>query len=260
MKREIKGSRAIITGASSGIGRALAIEMARQGAKLVVTARREDRLNELVEAIRADGGEIHAVPGDVTSPELRQKLIDTIQAEYGGLDILVNNAGAGAEGLFEDASPNRVRTIMEINFFAPVEMTRLALPHLRKGNRPIIVNVSSIVGLRGTPYNSEYTASKFAIQGFGESIRAELSKYPIDVLAVCPGTTKTEFFDSVIEQTGRPNWPEHKPVSAEEVASSMVRGIRKGRHTIVPYTWGKVLWWLNRLCPRMMDRVMAKYV
>lgn len=260
MKRKIEGARTIITGASSGIGHALAIEMARQGARLIVTARRETRLKTLVEKVHDLGGEIHAIPGDITSPELRQKLIDTAKAEYGGLDILVNNAGAGAEGFFEDASHDRVRTIMEINFFAPVEMIRLAIPHLREGVRPIIVNTSSIVGLRGTPYNSEYTASKFAIQGFGESLRAELSKHPIDVLSVCPGTTETEFFDSVIEQTGKPNWPEHKPVTAEAVALAMVHGIRQGRHTIVPYTWGKVLWWLNRFSPRLVDRIMARYV
>lgn len=260
MKRQIKDSRAIVTGASSGIGHALALEMARQGAKLIVTARREDRLQSLVEKIHADGGTVHTVPGDITSDALRQKLIDTAKAEYGGLDILVNNAGAGAEGLFVDADPNRVRTIMEINFFAPVELIRLAIPHLREGNRPMIVNVSSIVGLRGTPYNSEYTASKFAIQGFGESLRAELSKQKIDLLSVCPGTTETEFFDSVLEKTGKPNWPEHKPVSAAAVARAMVLAMRQGRHTIVPYAYGKLLWWLNRLSPALVDRIMARYV
>ncbi|MGD9126099.1 MAG: SDR family oxidoreductase [Planctomycetia bacterium] len=260
MKREIKGMRTIITGASSGIGRALAIEMARHGARLVVTARREERLAELVASIRETGGEVHAVTGDITSDQLRQKLIETATTQYGGLDILVNNAGAGVEGLFEDADPARARTVMELNYFAPIELIRLALPQLREGNRPMIVNVSSIVGLRATPYYSEYVASKFAIQGFGDSLRAELSKYPIDVLAVCPGTTKTEFFDVVIEHTGKPNWPEHKPVTPEAVARATVRAMRKGRHTIVPYTWGKVLWWLNRFSPGLVDRIMKKYV
>ena len=120
-KRDIQGSRAIVTGASSGIGRALAVELARQGARVVVTARREERLRELVARIKADGGEVEAVVGDVTDPAIRKRLIDAALTRFGGLDILVNNAGAGAMGRFEDADPQRARRLMEVNFFAPIE-------------------------------------------------------------------------------------------------------------------------------------------
>ena len=124
----------------------------------------------------------------------------------------------------------------------------------------MIVNISSIVGLRGTPYNSEYSASKFALQGFSEALRTELIRHRIDVLVVSPGTTETEFFDSVIERTGEPSWPEHTPVSAESVARRTVEAMRRGRHAIIPYKWGKVFYWINRLSPSLMDRVMARYL
>ena len=268
-RREIQGSRAIVTGASSGIGREVARELARQGASLVVTARREDRLRELAAQIADGGGRVECVAGDITDPEVRARTLQTARDHFGGLDILVNNAGVGAMGQFEMADPQRVRRIMEVNFFALVEMTRAALPLLREGRRPILVNVSSILGRRGVPHNSEYAASKFAVHGFSESLRAELSAAgptaagptgrAIDLLVVSPGTTDTEFFDRVIEQTSSPQWPEHQAVTAAAVARAIVRGIRRGRHEIVPYRWGKVLLWLNRISPRLVDALMARY-
>jgi short-subunit dehydrogenase len=98
------------------------------------------------------------------------------------------------------------------------------------------------------------------VRGFSESIRAEFTRLGIDVLVVSPGTTETEFFDSVLENTTEPNWPKHRPVSAAAVAGETVRAIRAGRHEIIPYRWGRVLCWLNRLSPRLVDRLMARYV
>jgi short-subunit dehydrogenase len=173
---------------------------------------------------------------------------------------LLNNAGVGALGPFADASVQRVRQVMEVNFFATVEMTRLALPLLRRGVKPMVVNVSSIVGNRGVPNRSEYSASKFAVKGFSEAIRAEFSALGIDVLVVSPGPTETEFFDKEIERTKDANWPEHSPVSAARVAREMVAAMRAGRHEIIPYHWGRVLCWLNRLSPRLVDSLMTRYV
>jgi short-subunit dehydrogenase len=259
-KRTIQGSRAIVTGASSGIGREIALELARQGAQLVVTARRADRLGDLIKEIQTAGGRAEAVVGDITNPAVRQKTVETAQKTYGGLDILVNNAGVGAMGLFEKSKPETLRHVMEVNFFSLVEMTREALPLLRQGRKSIIVNVSSILGRRGVPHNSEYSASKFAVHGFSESLRAELSREGIDVLVVSPGTTSTEFFDSVIEHHSKPAWPEHTPVSPAYVAKKTVQAMRQGRREIVPYLWGKVLCGLNRLSPGLIDRVMTRYV
>lgn len=257
--RIIRGSRAIVTGASSGIGRALALELARQGASLVITARRAERLEELAQTIEALGQHAESVAGDITDPSLRQAVLQTAQHALGGLDILVNNAGVGATGRFEHASPDRLRRIMEVNFFALAEMTRLALPLLRHGRRPIIVNVSSILGHRGVPHSSEYCASKFAVQGFSEALRAELASYPIDVLVVSPGTTKTEFFDRLLENTSQARWPQHGAVPADYVARAVVRAMRRGQREVIPFFWGRVLCLLNRLAPGWMDRVMARY-
>ncbi|MCC6123714.1 MAG: SDR family NAD(P)-dependent oxidoreductase [Pirellulales bacterium] len=258
-RREIKGSRVLITGASSGIGRAAALELARGGAKLVAVARREDRLKQLKEEAAGMEGRIETVAGDITEPGCRQRAIDAAAMHYGGLDILINNAGVGAMGLFEHADPARVRRVFEVNFFALVELTRLALPLLKKGERPMVVNVSSILGHRAVPHSSEYSASKFAVQGFSEAIRAEFARHKIDVLVVSPGTTETEFFDSVLERTGEPAWPKHTPVSSEEVARRMVEAIRRGKHEIIPYFPGKILCWLNRLSPGLMDRYMKRF-
>ena len=258
-KREIKGSRVIVTGASSGIGRAVTLELAREGAKLVAVARREDRLKQLADEINDINGRIEIIPGDITDAQIRQRAIEAAQSHYGGLDILVNNAGIGAMGRFEDADPQRVRKIFEVNFFAMVEMIRLALPLLKKSSAPMVVNVSSILGHRGAPHSSEYSASKFAVQGFSEAIRAEFFQQGIDVLVVSPGTTETEFFDNVIEHTSGPNWPRHKLVSAAVVARAMIKAMRRGRHEIIPYTPGKILCWLNRLSPSLVDRIMARY-
>jgi short-subunit dehydrogenase len=259
-RRNIHDARAIVTGASSGIGRQIALELARQGARLVVTARRADRLATLAEEIKAGGGRVETVAGDVSDPAVRQQTIEAAQSAYGGLDMLVNNAGIGAMGLFEDGRPETVRRVMEVNFFALVEMTRLCLPLLKEGRRPIVVNVGSILGHRGVPHNSEYAASKFAVQGFSQSIRAEFHRLGIDVLVVSPGTTETEFFDRAITRNSRPAWPEHKPVPAAAVARATVRAIHRGDHEIVPYFWGKVLCLLDRLSPRLVDRLMTRYV
>ncbi len=258
-KREIRGSRAIVTGASSGIGREIALELARGGAELVVVARREERLRELADEIHASGGRVEVVAGDVTDGATRQLAVESAQSSFGGLDVLVNNAGVGAMGLFEHADPQRMRRLMEVNFFALVEMTRLALPLLKLGTNPMVVNIGSILGHHGVPHSSEYCASKFAIRGFSESIRAEFSIHRIDVLVVSPGTTETEFSDNVIQHTGEPSWPEHAPVTAAAVARKTVRAIRRGRREIIPYGWGKLFYWLNRLSPRLVDYVMARY-
>ena len=259
-RREISGSRAIVTGASSGIGKAIALGLCRQGASVVATARREERLAELVGESKSLPGKLVSVAGDISDPGLREHVVERAVSEYGGLDFLVNNAGVGTLGRFENGTSERLRQVMEVNFFALVEMTRIALPYLKKGRQPIIVNVSSILGRRAVPHNSEYCASKFAVHGFSESIRTELAGEGIDVLVVSPGTTETEFFDQVLDRTSEPGWPEHRPVTAAHVAKQTISAMRAGRREIIPYFWGKLLCGMNRVSPSLVDRVMRRYV
>jgi short-subunit dehydrogenase len=249
-----------VTGASSGIGWEISLELARRGAKVVAVARREDRLGDLARRIEAVGGSMIAVAGDITEGQIRRKAVDAAQVQFGGLDILVNNAGVGTLGLFENADPARVRAIMEVNFFALVEMTRLAIPLLKQGRTPIVVNVSSVLGHRGAPHRSEYCASKFAVQGFSESIRAEFAKRGIDVLVVSPGPTESEFHANLLGRTDDARQPSQAPVSAAVVARKTVEAMRRGRREIIPSAWGRVFCLLNRLFPQLVDRIMSRYV
>jgi short-subunit dehydrogenase len=258
-KREIEGSRALVTGASSGIGREIALQLARRGALVVGVARREERLRTLVEEIQQQGGEAASVAGDLTSAEVRQSAIKTITEHFGGLDILVNNAGVGAMGRFEQADPERLGKLLEVNFVAPVEMIRLALPLLKRSTAPIIVNVSSVLGHIAVPHCSEYCATKFALQGFSQSLRAELAAQNIDVLVVSPGTTETEFFDSVVQRTGEPAWPVRHAMPAAEVARQTVRAIVRGRREIIPFAMGRWFDRVHRLAPGLIDRILARY-
>ncbi len=259
-RRTIRGSVAIVTGASSGIGREIALELARQNAAVVVVARREPRLQEVVGQICGQCGHAEMVVGDICDSDTRERAVRMAESRFGGLDILVNNAGVGTLGLFEASAPQCLREVMEVNFFSLVEMTRLALPLLKKGSHSILVNVSSIMGRRGAPHNSEYSASKFAVHGFSEAIRPELLGHNIDVLVVSPGTTRTEFFERMIRRGSEPSWPEHSPVTASHVARQTVRAIRLGKHEIIPYGLGRILCWLNRLSPLLVDKIMARYV
>lgn len=257
-RRSIEGTRAIVTGASSGIGRALAIELARQGARLVIVARREEKLREVAAEIAKVGAAAEIVVGDVTKPETRAAMIAAAKEHLGGLDLLINNAGVGALGHFSHADAERLRQIMEVNFFAVAETIREALPALRRGNRPMIVNISSVLGHRSVPRMSEYCASKFALQGLSESLRAELRGRGIDLLVVSPGTTQSEFFDNLIETRTPSLFPNRPRATAESVARQIVRAIRRGRREIVPSASGKLLIWANRACPWLVDLVLER--
>lgn len=257
-KRSITGCRGILTGASSGIGRALATQLLRAGARLLVVARRQERLDELARELAAAPGQIEILTGDITQGEVRQAAIDRAIAVFGGLDLLINNAGRGAAGRFAEAPADRLRQVMEVNFFAPAELTRLALPLLKVGNRPIVVNIGSVLGHRGIPGCAEYCASKFALQGLSESLRAEIASSGIDLLMVSPATTQTEFFEQAIDAPPA-SGPMTRGVPPEVVARRTVAAIRRGRHEIVISPGGKLLVSMNRLFPRALDSILARY-
>lgn len=257
--RKIAGLRALVTGASGGIGRAIAVELARQGGKVLLMARREDVLAKAVEEIRISGGVAESIAGDVTDPAARRAAILRAVEKFGGLDALVNNAGIGATGRFDMAGPDRLRKIFEVNFFAAAELIREALPILRQGNRPIVVNIASVLGHRGAPQMSEYSASKFALRGLSQALRTELRPAGVDLLVVSPGTTETEFFGNVVDGDGTTRWPRWGAVSSEAVARATVRAMRRKRHEIIPNFPGWLLTLVNRLCPRLIDEAMNLY-
>ncbi len=258
-RRTIQGLRGLVTGASSGIGRELARQLAAAGANLVVTARRRAALESLLDESRGLYGRMIAIDGDITDARHRERLLAAARDDLGGLDLLVNNAGVGAIGPFADADPERLRRVMEVNFFAPVELIRAALPLLRAGRTPLIVNVSSVLGHRAVPRKSEYCASKFALHGFSDSLRAELAADGVDLLLVSPSTTRTEFFDNVLENANGSTASLSAAASAASVARQTVRAIHRGRHEIILTPGGKLLVWLDRLCPTLADWLVARY-
>jgi short-subunit dehydrogenase len=257
--RTLTNRRALVTGASSGIGRALAVELARHGVDLVLLARREERLVEVARQVSALSRRAVIVAGDVTDAQSRNRALEAARNELGGLDILVNNAGVAAHGRFAEASSERIRPIMEVNFFAPVELIREAIPLLRQGAQPLVVNVGSILGERGSPHKSEYSASKFALHGFSEAVRPELARLGIDVLVVAAGPTETEHFDALLEGSANLPWGNPPRQPAEAVARTIVRGIERGRKMVVTGWRGKLLLLADRLFPGVVDRVMRRY-
>jgi len=256
-----QGAVAIVTGASGGIGRELVRRLARAGTIVIANARRERRLSELRDELARI---VPAVPlpepvvGDVSEPEVRERLVRrAAELGDGQLDLLVNNAGVGGIGPFELATPERLRRIMEVNFFAPVELTRAALPLLKQGRHAVICNVGSVLGHRAVPNKSEYCASKFALHGWSDSLRAELRPLGIQVTLVSPSTTRSEFFDSVIDSdpgTTSQNWGSWSP---ERVAGATLAAIRARRSEVILSLGGKALVYADRICPPLMNRLLA---
>lgn len=258
-KRPIANQRVIVTGASSGIGWHLVRQLAQSGAKVCACARRGERLHELHQEVKAAGGICEVVAGDVTTEATRRLLLETVQTSFGGLDMLINNAGIGAMGRFDEASPKRLREIFEVNFFAMAELTRESLPLLGQGKKPIVVNISSVLGHRAVPLKSEYCASKFAVHGFSDSLRAELASVGIDVLLVSPSTTDSEFFDQAIEDNTRKDWKKSGAMPPEAVAAKTINAIRKGKHEIILTHGGRFLVWIDRIVPGIANRILAKF-
>lgn len=257
-RRSIQGMRGLITGASSGIGLELTRQLAAAGAQLLVTARRVSSLDALAASSQDLPGQVFALAGDVTDPAHRARLSDTVRQRWGALDLLVNNAGVGAVGSFAQADPERLHRVFDLNFFAAVELIRDTLPLLRAGRTPVIVNISSVLGHRAVPRKSEYCASKFALHGFSDSLRAELVPEGIGVLLVSPSTTRTEFFDRMLEGA-ESQTAGSSGASAESVARHTLRAIRRGRDEIILTPGGKLLVWLDRLCPTLANRLVARY-
>jgi short-subunit dehydrogenase len=259
-RRQIAGSRILITGASQGIGRALAAEAARQGAKVLATARSAELLKELTAEARAPGGTLETLRADVTSADDRRAMADAMTRLFGGLDVLVNNAGIGATGHFADATEDRLRQIFEVNFFGLAELTRVCLPLLKKGNQPAVVNISSIVGKRGLPGRSEYSASKFAVQGLSEAIRGELAVHGIDVLVINPGLTQTNFPSNMLERKSRLKVDHMRGMTADQAAKATLKAIANGTNEVTFTVQGKMFVFVSRFFPRLVDRIAARRV
>ncbi|AMV27924.1 Putative oxidoreductase SadH [Gemmata sp. SH-PL17] len=259
-RRNLNGLRVLVTGASQGIGRALVLEAAKRGCKVLAAARSQPLLDELAAEARKANGTVQTVVADVTKPEDRAAMVAAATQHFGGMDVLINNAGIGATGHFMDSEPEVLRQIFETNFFGLTETTRALLPLLKQGTTPAIVNISSVVGKRALPARSLYSASKFAVMGFSEAIRAELAKDKIDVIVVSPGLTQTNFSKNMLEQKAKMQLDHLRGMTSEEVAVATLKAVERGSLDVTLTLKGKMLVLVNRFAPWIVDFFSKKKV
>jgi len=248
----------IITGASSGIGRALALEYARGANKIVLAARNIEKLEKLSTEIGKKGNQVLAVQTDVSiENDCKNLILKSVEA-FGKIDVLINNAGISMRALFEDSELDVIRKLMDVNFWGTVYCTKHALPHLLK-TKGSVIGVSSIAGFQGLPGRTGYSSSKFALHGFLETLRIETLKKGLHVMIAAPGFTSTNVRKSALGPDGDPQGEsprdENKMMTPDEVAAIIQRGIRKKRRTIIMTTEGKLTVFLNRIIPNYMDRL-----
>jgi short-subunit dehydrogenase len=248
----------IVTGASSGIGRATAIEFARKGSKVVLAARSAERLKKLETEIISMGSEALACVTDVAVEEECRKLVEKTVAHFGTVHILINNAGISMRALFNDVNIVVLKRLMDVNFWGTVYCTKYALPYI-VANRGSVVGVSSTAGFHGLPGRTGYSASKFAMHGFLETVRIEHLREKLHVMIIAPGFTASEVRKHALmaDGTEQGNSPreEKKMMSPEHVARWILKGIRKRKRNKI-MTWsGRFTALLQRIIPGVVDYV-----
>lgn len=255
----LAGKVVIITGASSGIGRATAIEAARRGALLSLGARNAEKLKEVASECAQYNPYVLTTIADVSVEADCKSLIDSTIAQFGRIDVLINNAGISMRALFLETDLNVIRRLMDTNFWGTVYCTKYALPHLLQ-SKGSLVGVSSIAGYKGLPGRSGYSASKFAIQGFLEVLRIEHLPDQLHVLIACPGFTTSNIRNVALNAVGREQGEsprdEQKMMSSEAVAKHLLKAIERRKRTLTLTSEGKLTVLLNKIFPAWLDRIV----
>lgn len=242
----LQGKVVLITGGSSGIGRAAALRLAGFGARVAVSSRSADALGEVIREVGAKGAEGLAIPADVTDADQVRRAVAATVERFGQLDVLLCSAGLSMRADFEQADLAAMERVMRVNFFGTLYATHFALPHVRQ-TRGSLVAISSLTGLRGIPSYSIYGASKFAIQGLYDSLRLELTREGVHVGVVSPGFVDTPLRDRVLGPDGQP-WskppdPPFRIWPVEKCVDRVVRVIVKRRaQALLPWFVGPLLW------------------
>jgi short-subunit dehydrogenase len=242
--------------------------MGKLGAKLALTARSAGDLDRIAGELRAGGSEVETFPADLTKPEDREKLVGGTVARFGGLDVLLNCAGVCSFGEFATSTEEIARTVLEVNFFAHVEMIRLCQPYLTRsfevGYRPAIVNLASICGRWGIPSMSEHCASKHAFVGLTEALRGEFQRFGIDVLLVLPGLVRSDDLNRhLLRNQGKIHLDFEGAQPSDEVADDLVKCLLRNQTERTSGWVSWFVWWFRRLFPRavrfFMQRKVWKY-
>jgi short-subunit dehydrogenase len=254
----------IITGASSGIGRALAVEFARRGSKVVIASRNLDKLNEIALNLNKDGANIYAVQTDVSIENECRELIEKTITRFGSLDILINNAGISMRALFEDVKLDVIHKLMDVNFWGTVYCTKYALPYLLQ-TKGSVIGVISIAGYIGLPGRTGYSASKYAVRGFLETLRIENMKKGLHVLIAAPGFTGTNIRKVALtadgNRQGETPRDESKMMTAEEVAIKIIKAIEKRKRTLIlTFAEGKLTVFLKKFFPLLIDKITYNHL
>lgn len=248
----------VITGASSGIGEAMAREYASRGARVVLGARSVEKLRLLADEIRAGGGQAVCCGVDVTRPEECRELIDTAVRAFGGVDVLICNAGISMRAIFDDVDLGVLHRLMDVNFWGTVNCCKYALPYLQ-ASKGSIVGISSVAGLHGLPGRTGYSASKYAMTGFLETLRIENLKKGLHVMIACPGFTASNVRFSALtadgSQQGETPRDESKMMTAEEVARIVERGILRRRRLCLMEAEGRATHFVKKFAPAFLDRM-----
>ena len=255
----MKGKTVIITGASSGIGKALAYEFASKGSKIVMGARNASKLKEIADDIQKQGGKVAYKQTDVTDEDDCKSLIDVAIDNFGQIDVLINNAGISMRALFSDADISVIKRLMDVNFWGTVYCTKSAMPYLLQ-SKGSVVAVSSVAGIKGLPGRTGYSASKFAIHGFMESLRIENLKTGLHVLMAYPGFTASNIRNAALvadgKEQGESPLNENKIMSAEEVATHVYKAIKNRKTSLVLTTEGKLTVLLNKFFSSFLDKLV----
>jgi short-subunit dehydrogenase len=257
-RMDLRDRVAIITGASSGIGHATALELASRGAHVVLAARRLQQLEELAAKCRSLGVRARAIELDVRHRESCYAIADVVTAEFGRIDILVNNAGFAIFDPIEKASPDDLERMMQTNYFGAMNCTKAVLPQMLQRGEGAIVNVASIAGIMGFAGMGGYSATKFALIGFTEALRDELIGRGIAVSLVCPATTRTEFF--VTAEKGKMPAASRLilAIPPERVAQTIARAIRRGTPRIVVPSTAAMFMKFKEIFPRPAHMLMRR--
>lgn len=257
---DIKGKVVIVTGASSGIGEAAAREFGREGAKVVLAARRVDRLEALANEIEAMGSQTLVVQADLSKLEDIQKMVSDTLRTFGRIDVLVNNAGFGRLDWLEKLDPlNDIQAQIDVNVMGVIQTTRQVLPMMIQQRSGSIINMCSMAGLVGMPTYTIYAASKHAVHGFSEALRREVKPWGIDVSLIYPGGVVTEFSQHAgIKRKTNATTPKFMLLTAEQVGKAVVKLVRRPRRMwIIPWLWSVTVF-LNRFLPDVVDATTIK--
>lgn len=259
----MKDKVVVITGGSSGIGRALAERFGEEGSKVVITGRRKEQLENAATTLKTKGIDVLAIVADVSVETDCSYVVDLTIETYGRLDVLINNAGVSMRALFEDLQIDVFKKVMDVNFWGMIYTTKYALPYIIR-SKGSFVGISSVNGKRATPERSAYSASKFAMIGFLESLRSEMLDRGVHVLTACPGYTASNIRRSALLGNGRiqgysPADEQHM-MTPEEVAGHIYAAVLRRKRDVLLTLQGKLAVWLNIFFPRWMDRKTLEFM